>query len=107
MWATSDKEKVMKGNTVNFEIFVKNNTKSPFTGKLIIGVHEARKEGGVWWKVIDSIPDFTVPQDTVIHTPLAIPFSISSSVYFGIYKSSASYYTVACRNAVRNCQKGV
>jgi len=107
MWANSDKEEIMKGNTVNFEVFVKNNTGSLFTGKLMIGVHEERDEGGVSWKVIDSIPDITIPSDSMVMVVSPVTLNLSTSTYFGLYEKSHSYYSKYFRNALVRCQKGV
>jgi hypothetical protein len=107
IWANSDEEKVLDGDTTNFEIFVRNNTDSTFEGKIMIGVHEEKNEGGRWWKVIDSITGFTVPSNTLVDTTFARELFISSSVYFGIYDNAESSYPTAFRNALASCEKGV
>jgi hypothetical protein len=107
MWATSDKEEIIKGNTVNFEVFVKNNKDLLFTGKLMIGVHEERDEGGISWKVIDSIPNVTIPSDSMVMVVCPVTLDLSTSTLFGLYKENRSYYSKYFKNALVRCQKGV
>jgi len=106
LWAASDKEELFPGDTVNFELFVRNNTDSSFTGKVIVGVHEERDEGGVRWEVIDSITGLSIPSDTVISVIYKKPLWISTSTYFGFYQSDQFDYNIYFPNALSRTQKG-
>ncbi|MCK4421011.1 hypothetical protein KAW48_04355, partial [candidate division WOR-3 bacterium] len=77
IWANSDKEEVIPGDTVNYEIFIRNNTPSSLNGKVMIGVHEERDEGGIWWELVDSITDVTIPPDTVVKIVYQRPLWLS------------------------------
>jgi len=107
IWANSDKEEVIPGDTVNYEVFVRNNTDSSFTGKVMIGVHEKRDEGGIGWGLVDSITDITIPPDTVVKIVYQRPLWISTSTYFGLYSDNQLGYGHFFRNALARCQKGV
>jgi hypothetical protein len=104
IWANSDKEEILPGDTVTYEIFVRNNTDSSFTGNVVVGVHE---EGGKWWQIVDLISNLTIPSDTVVKTVYKRPLWISTSTYFGLYSDNQLGYGHFFRNALARCQKGV
>ncbi|MEO0293436.1 MAG: Ig-like domain-containing protein [candidate division WOR-3 bacterium] len=103
MEVISDKREVLIGDTVNFQIKIKNKGEYPFPGKLIIGVDEV--EGG--WKVIDSILGVTIPSDSEIIVEYTRSFYISSDVYFGLYQNQQVFFSRFFRNTALRRSKSV
>jgi len=102
MWVNSDKEQILAGDTVNFEVFVRNNTDSSFTGKIMVGLHRPW-----WWNLVDSIADITIPPDTVVKAVYQRSLWLSASVLFGIYENDQFYYNNLFRNAIVHSHKGI
>ncbi len=102
MWVNSDYEEIPSGDTVNFEISVRNNTDSLFVGKVIVGVNHATH-------VVDSIIGLSVPSDTVIKIIYQNPQRQShlGGLFFGLYASDQFIYRGGFGNALSRCDRRV
>jgi len=103
IWATAPTEHVLGGDTVGYNIFIRNSTTNPFSGKVMIGIHE---QGGAWWQVIDSL-FAEIPPDTFIILNYSRPIYKSTSTYFGLYCTNVQVYYSSFGNAIVRCEKGV
>ncbi|MCK4420628.1 Ig-like domain-containing protein, partial [candidate division WOR-3 bacterium] len=98
MWVNSDYEEVIAGDTVNYEVYIRNNTDSFFSGKVIVGVNHGTH-------VVDSITDLSIPSDTVIKILYQNPQwqSCLGGLWFSLYASddTSGKYIARCERKAR------
>jgi hypothetical protein len=98
LWVNAAKEEVLKGDTVDFEVFIKNITDSVFIGKLMIGHHNV---------VVDSLTNLTLPPDSIVNITYKQRMGASSRTWrFGLYKSD-QYEKKWFTNALAGDSKGI
>jgi hypothetical protein len=103
-WATAESEKIPFGSDAVFTIFLRNSTASPFTGKVMISIHNRE---GPYWALIDSITNVEISPDTFITLSYSRPVDKSGYTYFGLYKTNTLYYNNFFIDAITSCRKGV
>ncbi len=101
LWVNADKEEVIRFDTLNFEVFLQNNTDSSFTGKLIIALNHQKV-------AYDSILNLTLPPDSTIVLDYS---NISPSLRawnwrFGLYESDQHEYKKDLKDAIARNYKG-
>jgi hypothetical protein len=108
LWVTSPVENVFKGEEVIFTIHIKNNTAQDIlAGKIGIGSHEARSEGGRWWVFHEAIEGIDIPAGGQVDIPWTFRINISQSIFFGLFKNADNPNTYLVRGGLAWAEKGI
>ncbi|MCK4523990.1 hypothetical protein KAU15_03595, partial [candidate division WOR-3 bacterium] len=97
MWCTSDKDKCVIGDSVTITTHLLNLQNDPFTGKIMIGIHD---QGGVYFDVIDSLYFNDLKSDSLIEHQYKFAPLFSTSVMAGLYYHNWYYYCTNFANSI-------
>lgn len=98
--ATTEAERVIRGDTLLFHLYLNNYTATPFTGKIIMGQ-------SIGWFLVDSILNVDIPADSFTMFSWFRVMDQTSRFSFGLYEPADSVYHSHLLNAIARCERGV